>query len=299
SSDKNDELQKAYADKQFTLQQASALKQYGIQKTEAQGQLGRQAAQVGQNVDQSVGQMNTGLLSQAYGIQNAQIQTASNVGASLAAEGAGGTRGNTANGLARAYEQQSLDRNVGLQNRQNSDSLAAMMSQAGNAMTDIRTESASWDEGGYRAQLKDESLAYNQSVKSGQDAYNRNVKSEQDVYYLNSRSLKDEYYNDMVAHNKDVTQSRLDRATPNAGDYVMSIFNGGLSGLGVGVSAGNLYNSIGGGSGSDRSAAGGETVSRAAAQSFDDVGGPVLSFGADDLETNYPWTRNALDWSWG
>jgi hypothetical protein len=149
--------------------------------------------------------MNTGLLSQAYGIQNARIQTASNIGASVAAEGAGGTRGNAANGLMRAYEQQSLDRNIEVQERENSQALTGMVTQANNAYQDISRERDSWDTGGYRYQMKE-----------AQDAYNKK----------------------MAALGRTEFQWQMDNVTGSGAygwmDYASDIIGGGVSGFNLG-----------------------------------------------------------------
>jgi hypothetical protein len=65
-----------------------------------------------------------------------------------------GTRGNEANELVRAYAQQGLDRNIGLQYQQNDQALAGMITQANRGVQDISRERASWDAGGYRYELK-------------------------------------------------------------------------------------------------------------------------------------------------
>jgi hypothetical protein len=112
--------QKKMAWDQYLLGQNYADRQFGINRQEAKTTLGIQQNRLDQNVDLSMDQFNLGLLGQAYGIQNAQIQTASNVGASIAVEGMSGTRGNAANGLMRAYETQGLDRNMELQQKKKS-----------------------------------------------------------------------------------------------------------------------------------------------------------------------------------
>jgi hypothetical protein len=171
---KRDELQrqKESAWNKYELGKAYSDQQYGINRNEAQVGLAIQEQRLGQDVDSSVDQFNTGLLAQAYGIQNAQIQTASNIGASRAAEGMSGTRGNNANELMRAYEQTSLDRNIGLQYRQNDQALSGMMTQANRGIQDISRERASWDPGGYRYQSKQAQDDYNrQMAQLGQDDF--------------------------------------------------------------------------------------------------------------------------------
>jgi hypothetical protein len=153
--------QKKLAWGQYELGKAYSDQQYDINRTEAQTSLAIQQNRLDEDVDSSIDQFNTGLLSQAYGIQNAQIQTASSVGASLAAEGMSGTRGNGANDLMRAYEQTSLDRNIDLQYQQNDQALSGTITQANRGMQDIARERASWDPGGYRYESKTAQDDYN------------------------------------------------------------------------------------------------------------------------------------------
>jgi hypothetical protein len=153
--------QKQAAWKAYELGKDYSDRQYGINRSEAQSQAAIQQGRLDQSVGASVDQFNLGLLSQAYGIQNAQIGTASSVGSSLAAEGMSGTRGNEANSLMRAYEETNLNRNIALQLQSNDLSLQGMITQGNNAMADITRERNSWDAGGYRY-----------SQKQAQDEYN-------------------------------------------------------------------------------------------------------------------------------
>jgi hypothetical protein len=174
-SDKEQEAlqkQKEAALKAYELGQGYSDTQYALSRSEAQAQAAIQEGRLDQSVGASTDQFNLGLLSQAYGIQNAQIGTASSVGASLAAEGMGGTRGNEANSLMRAYEEKSLERNIGLQQQSNDLSLQGMLTQANNAMADITRERDSWDAGGYRYNQKEAQDAYNLSMAQlGQDNF--------------------------------------------------------------------------------------------------------------------------------
>jgi hypothetical protein len=136
--------QKDSAWSQYLLGKAYGDEQFSIQKGEALSDLGVQRRRLNQAVGAGVDELNTGLLGQAYGIQNAQIQTASSVGASLAAEGMGGTRGNAANGLMRAYEEQGLERNIQLQNAQNTQAVNALTTRTSDAAGDLSRETASW-----------------------------------------------------------------------------------------------------------------------------------------------------------
>jgi hypothetical protein len=156
--------QKETALKQYRLGAEYNEQQYAINRSEAQAQAFRRQGRLAEQVGQSVDQFNLGLLSQAYGIQNAQIQTASNTGASLAAEGMSGTRGNNTGGLMRDYELINLDRNIELQRQGNNLSLLGMLSRADNAAADIERERASWDLGGYRYEQKQAQNEYNRQI---------------------------------------------------------------------------------------------------------------------------------------
>jgi hypothetical protein len=156
--------QKETAWRQYLLGKEYSDQQYAINRGEAQTQTAIQQGRLDQSLSQSAEQFNLGLLSQAYGIQNAQIQTASSVGASLAAEGMSGTRGNGAGALMRAYEETNLERNIALQQRGSELSLQGMLGQANDAAADIRRERESWNAGGYRYAQKEAQDAYNLSM---------------------------------------------------------------------------------------------------------------------------------------
>jgi hypothetical protein len=171
---KQEELQrqKEQAWEQYELGKAYSDQQYAINRTEAHTNLAIQSRRLDEDVDSSVDQFNTGLLAQAYGRQNARIETASSIGASRAAEGMSGTRGNGANELMRAYEQKSLDRNIDLQYRQNGQALSGMITGANRGLQDINRERASWDPGGYRYESKTAQDAYNlQLAELGQNNF--------------------------------------------------------------------------------------------------------------------------------
>jgi hypothetical protein len=166
------EQQKKAAWQQYLLGKDYSDRQYGINRGEAQAQAVIQQGRLDQGVNQATDQFNLGLLSQAYGIQDAQIQTASNTGASLAAEGMSGTRGGGGGALMRAYEEAALDRNVALMERENGLSLAGMLGQANDTAADIRRERDSWDAGGYRYAQKQAQDDYNLAMaKLGQSNF--------------------------------------------------------------------------------------------------------------------------------
>jgi hypothetical protein len=158
--------------KQYELGKASSDSQFAIQQSAALAQLGAQEARVNQEFDQAMGQFNTNLLSQAFGIQDAQVQTAMGVGEACAAAGASGTRGNAAAGLNSAYAQNRLQQGINLQERQNHESLDALGTQVSNALNDIKQERFDWGDTGYHAGLKHIEDQYNRSMaKLGQASY--------------------------------------------------------------------------------------------------------------------------------
>jgi hypothetical protein len=178
--------------------------QFGINKGEALTALGIQQGRLWEDVDTGVKDFNTGLLGQAYGIQDAQIEFAGKIGGYDAAQGMSGTRGNEANGLTRAYAQKSFDQNVGLQNKQNDAAISSMMTGATRGNQDIMRERESWGEGGYRT------LLYN-----AEDERNRKLAELGQAEY----------------------DSAISSANPGIFDYLM----GGLSGASTGLS---LYSGL-------------------------------------------------------
>jgi len=141
---------KEYGDTLFNIQKTEALENLGIQKRNLHTQVGM-----------ATDEFNTGLLTQAFGIQDARVQMGSAIGAHLAMEGESGTRGNNTNDMIRAYATQGLDRNIEVQDRQNSDHLNRMVTGANMTSDAINREKASWMPGGYRVQEKDARDSYN------------------------------------------------------------------------------------------------------------------------------------------
>ena len=153
---------KEYSDQTFDLQKGEALENLGVQR---------------KNLDTQVGlatdDYNTALLAQAFGIQDARIQTGSAVGASLVNEAASGVRGSATNEKIRAYASQSLERNIEVQDKQNANYLNRMITGANMTVDAIGREEASWMPGGYRVQQKAAQDAYNQNIALlGQDNFN-------------------------------------------------------------------------------------------------------------------------------
>jgi len=186
---------KEHSDTQFGIQKSAAMEQLGVQRKNLDTQLGM-----------GIDDYNTSLLAQAFGIQDARIQTGSAVGASLAAEGASGVRGSSAGEKTREYALQSLERNIGVQDRQNENYLNKMITGANMTVDAIGREEASWMPGGYRVQSKE-----------AQDAYN-----------LNIANLGQSNFN-----------WAIDQANPTFLDYFTSIMGGGSSGMNLGN---NIYN---------------------------------------------------------
>ena len=130
---------------------------YGKEKSDKERRLG-------DSVSTNIDQFNTGLLGQAMGLHNAQIETSSGIGSSLAAEAASGTRGSGAGGLVRDYAQKNMDRQVDLAERQNQNQLYAMMTGANQNWEDIDRERFSWGKDGYRTGLKLVNDDYNRKM---------------------------------------------------------------------------------------------------------------------------------------
>ena len=196
------EHQKNMAWQQYQYGKEYSDNAYNLQKSEALDQLGMQRRNLDTQLNTSMSDYNTSLLAQAFGIQDARIQSSSAIGESLAAEGASGARGNASNEMIRAYASQSLDRNIDLQNRQNSNYLNQLVSGANMTSDAISREQASWLPGGYRAQAKDLQDAYNLNIANlGQDNFNW----------------------------------QIEQAQPGVLDYITSILGGASSGFSMGA----------------------------------------------------------------
>jgi len=156
---------------------------FGIQKNEALSQLNVQKQNLRSEMELSMDDYNTGLLAQAFGMHNAQIENASNIGMSLAAEGAGGTRGNEANETIRSYAAESLQRNIDVQNRQSGNRLDQMMTGAAIASAAIKREESSWQPGGYRMLEKDAQDAYNKNIAmAGQSEFDWGIEQSKPTF---------------------------------------------------------------------------------------------------------------------
>lgn len=164
--------QKDSAWKQYEYGKAHGDRMFGIQKAEALENLGVQRKNLDEQVGLSTDEYNTALLAQAFGIQDARIQTGSAIGASLAEEGASGVRGSATGDKIRAYALQGLERNIEAQDRQNAGQLNRMIAGANMTAGAIGREEASWMPGGYRMQQKDAQDSYNLNVANlGQDNF--------------------------------------------------------------------------------------------------------------------------------
>lgn len=166
------EIQKQNAANAYIFGKQLSDTQYGIQKNEALWQLGQQDRALREGMDQFTSEYNTHLLARAYGEQDARIQTASGIGASLVQEGMSGTRGNEANQLMRDYAANSLENQIGIQRQQDANTLAGTVNNAGRSIAAINHERASWDPGGYRLDSKIANDLYNsQMFQMGQANY--------------------------------------------------------------------------------------------------------------------------------
>lgn len=197
--------QKKSAWDQYLLGKEHADREFGIQQDEARYQLGQQESALHEGVGRFTDDYNTMMLARAYGAQDARIQAASGIGASLAAEGASGTRGNAAAALARAYAGQSLERNLDVQRRQDESALAGTLGEANRALGGIRHERESWEKGGWRWEQK----------------------AAQDKYNLDLANLQQSDF-----------QSQMDKVNPslsnwenNGWDYLTAFFSGAAAGI--------------------------------------------------------------------
>jgi hypothetical protein len=139
-------------------------RQYALQKGEALWKLGLHDRALREGMNQFSDEYNTNLLARAYGEQDARIQTASGIGASLAQEGMGGTRGNEANALMRKYYSDRLERELEIQKKQDAATLAGTVNSANRTVTELEHEKASWDPGGYRHESKTANDLYNKQM---------------------------------------------------------------------------------------------------------------------------------------
>jgi len=203
--------QKELQQKQYDLNKQHGDALYSLQKGEALEQLGIQKDNLNMQLKMGMDDYNTSLLAQAFGIQDARIQSASNTGASLAAEAASGTRGNAANEMLRSYAAQSLERNIGLQERQNANQLNQMITGANTAAGAIEREKNAWSSGGYRDREKLLQDSYNLSMfKMGQTEFDYQIKQ------------------------SDPFDFSWDNLLGNSLDYITGMFGGAYSGLEMG-----------------------------------------------------------------
>jgi len=174
------ERQKESARQQYLLGKEYSDEMYSIQKSEALNQLGVQRSNLDKQLSNATSEYNASLLSQAFGIQDARIQSDSAIGASVAAEAAGGTRGDAANEMIRAYAAAGLERNIDMQNKQNVNYMDQVITGANLTADAIKREGISWMEGGYRHHQKTSQDAYNENIyKLGQSDYDWAIEQSQ------------------------------------------------------------------------------------------------------------------------
>ena len=160
----------------FNLQQEHNNSMFNLQKTEAMEQLGVQKRNLDTHLGLSFDDYNSNLFAQALGIQDARIQNSSAIGESLAAEGASGTRGNASNDMIRSHATQSLERNIDVQGKQNSNYLNQMITGANMTSDALNREKASWMNGGYKYQAKQ------MSDKHAQDMFDLKMNEYDNAY---------------------------------------------------------------------------------------------------------------------
>jgi len=167
------EQQKKNAWQQYLYGKEYSDERFSIQKDEALNQLDTQQKNLDTQVGLSTDEYNTSLLAQAFGIQDARIQNASQTGMHMAAEGASGTRGNENNAMLRAYAEQGLERNIDVQDRQNKNQLNGLVTGANASAAAIAHEKSTWMPGGYRVKEKDAQDNYNLNLANlGQSNFN-------------------------------------------------------------------------------------------------------------------------------
>jgi hypothetical protein len=205
------ERQREDAQKAYGYGKDLSDRQYGLQKGEALWQIGMQDRGLREGMDQFTGEYNTRLLARAYGEQDARMQAASGIGASIAQEGMRGTRGNEANRLERDYAAASLERQIGLQRRQDEGALAAAVQGANRSAAALGHERESWGPGGYR-----------EGMKNAQDAYNKKM-------------------SDLGISNLDWQLEDMNGWENQALNYTAAAFGGASSGLSLGMSGYSFY----------------------------------------------------------
>ena len=181
---------------------------FDLEKNEALDRLGTEKRNLNTQFDLSMSDFNSSLFNQAFGIQDARIQTGSAIGESIAAEGASGARGNASNEMIRDYAARGLERGVEDQDRRNFDYLNQINTGVSIASDAIKKEEASWMPGGYRALAKKETDAYNHGLFN----------------------LEQSAYDWQIA-----------RSQPGVLDYITGIFGGMSSGFGMGKDIYSLF----------------------------------------------------------
>jgi len=160
----------------FRLGQAHSDKMFNLSKNEALGNLDIQRRNLNKQMGMAVEDFNTGLMAQAFGIQDARIDNSSGVGAHQVMEGASGTRGNATGEMVRNYATQGLERNIQIQERQNTNQLNQLVTGANIAAEGIQRERDSWDKGGFRYEEKQLNDAYNKDIhKLSTEDINRKI----------------------------------------------------------------------------------------------------------------------------
>jgi len=168
------ERQQQAAEAAYREQKALADRQYELQKGEALYQLDEQYRALNEGMGQFTDDYNARMLARAYGEQDARIQTASGIGESYVGEGMGGTRGNDANRLMRAYAADSTEKQIALQRKQDENILASTMQNADRSVAAMEHEKASWQAGGYRDEAKAAGDYYNKKMFDMQQAEYQN-----------------------------------------------------------------------------------------------------------------------------
>jgi hypothetical protein len=248
------------AQQQYQYQQQYSNQQWDINKQESLTQLGIQKNRLAQSFNADLQGFNLGVQSQAYATTAARIEQAQGAGEALAAQGMSGVSGSNTLSRQLQYGNNALERQIGLQDSQNMLTMQNMTRQYSYNFEDIGREMESWEEGGYRNELREAEQEY-----------------QENMFGLEMKGYEYAYQN----------------AEPTFMDYAAGILGGASSGASFGSQIQGFIDQIGvsrlssasaasgGTSGGSASAAGGA----AAASSVD--GGALSAQAASAANANY------------
>lgn len=152
--------QKGYAQKAYGYKTAYDQGMFNLQKGEALEAAGMARNRLADAFGADIEGFNLGLEGQALQSQGARIALGDSEGMALAAQGASGTRGSGSLQRRLDYAENSLNRQLDLQDRGNSLSMQNMARQYSNQFADIGREIDSWGPGGYRHEANELGKTY-------------------------------------------------------------------------------------------------------------------------------------------